>query len=103
MNHGVGKNGENYADRAHEAHAAAALLASQKHGNADDHDEGVERPAERPGEGNEFPIISNSVDQSVRCQRVASIPIASAVLCVTIVTGMYVVGVVMWLLHLLFI
>lgn len=42
------------------------------------------------------------VYKTVRCQRPAHIPLASIVLCVTIVAGMYAVGVGLWLLHLLF-
>ncbi len=42
------------------------------------------------------------VYKTSRCEHVRQIPLASLVLCVTIVLGMYAVGVGLWLLHLLF-
>ncbi len=42
------------------------------------------------------------VYKTVRCDHVREVPAASLVLCVTIVLGMYAVGVGLWLLHLLF-
>jgi hypothetical protein len=42
------------------------------------------------------------VYKTARCEHIREIPVASAVLCVTIVVGMYAVGVGLWLLHLVF-
>ena len=42
------------------------------------------------------------VYKTVRCERIRDIPLASVVLCVTIIAGMYAVGIGLWLLHLAF-
>ncbi len=42
------------------------------------------------------------VYKTIRCEHVRQIPGAALVLCVTIVLGMYAVGVGLWLLHLIF-
>ena len=41
------------------------------------------------------------VYKAVRCPQVRDIPVASLVLCVTIVCGMYAVGVGLWIIYLL--
>ena len=42
------------------------------------------------------------VYKTIRCQKLENIPLASLVLCITIIAGMYAVGIGLWLLHLLF-
>ena len=42
------------------------------------------------------------VYKTVRCENLREIPLASLVLCITIVGGMYAVGIGLWLLHLAF-
>ena len=42
------------------------------------------------------------VYKTVRCEKIREIPPASALLCVTIIAGMYAVGVGMWLAYLAF-
>ena len=41
------------------------------------------------------------VYKTLRCENLARVPVASLVLCVTIVVGMYAVGVGVWLLFLI--
>ncbi len=41
------------------------------------------------------------VYKTIRCERLADVPVASALLCVTIVCGMCGVGVGVWLLYLI--
>lgn len=42
------------------------------------------------------------VYKTIRCEKLAEVPLASVVLSVTIIAGMYAVGIGFWLLHLLF-
>lgn len=42
------------------------------------------------------------VYKTIRCANVREVPVAAGVLCVTILAGMYAVGVGLWVLHLIF-
>ncbi len=41
------------------------------------------------------------VYKTLRCERLSEVPVASAILCVALVVGMYAVGVGVWLLFLI--